>query len=100
MAQINIGSDLLETIFTEDEAWTAKQLMDKNFSIQYLQNSRVAIVRQLAMQSFNDASKDQDNHRERAYLRGQLDLLDAIISAALEPGPAPSEQISQQTLQG
>ena len=87
MPQINTGSELLEVVFTSQEKNTAMQLMDKNLSIMYLTNTKINILRQLAEQEFDDPETDAKNQRVRAYLKGQYDLLTALIQGALEPEP-------------
>jgi putative sterol carrier protein len=100
MPGINLGSELLETTLTPQEVNVAMQLMNKDLSVAYLQNSRVNIFRQLATQEFTDPEKDGENHRVRAYLKGQLDILETLIQGALEPTPVPLEQPSQQPSPG
>jgi putative sterol carrier protein len=87
MAQVNTGSDLLETLLSSAEKNTAMQFQDTNLAVMYLTNSRIAIMRQLAEQEFTDPNKDGENQRIRAYLKGQYDLLGALIEGALHPDP-------------
>lgn len=89
MPQINTGSDLTEVMLTPAETNTAMQLMDRSLSIMYLQNSRVDIFRTLANMEFSDPTKDVELHRQRAYLKGQLDILGTLIEGALNPTPIP-----------
>lgn len=89
MAGINLGSDLLETTFTPEEQNQAMQLMDKGLSLAYLQNSRVQIFRELVSLTFDDSERDTNTIRAHAYLRGKLDVLDQLITGALEPTPVP-----------
>jgi hypothetical protein len=96
MAQMFLGSELLETEFTPQEKSMAMQFQHKELSIAYLQNHRVGIFRQLAMQEFEDPESDGKNQRVRAYWKGQLDLLEALIQSALNPEPIPLD-LSQQT---
>lgn len=95
MASLYFGSELLETVFTPQEENVAMQLMDKNLSMAYLQNTRVGIFRQLAAQEFTDPTKDGENQRYRAYLKGQLDLLESLINGVLNPKPVPVDESSQ-----
>lgn len=88
MAAIHLGSDLLETVLTSAELNLAMQFAGtRELSIAYLQNSRVALIRTLATQEFTDPAKDGENQRGRAYLKGQLDLLDSLIYGAMNPTP-------------
>jgi len=89
MPQVNTGSDLIEVLLTPHETHTAMQLMDKGLSVMYLQNSRVNIFRTLANMEFSDPTKDVEQHRQRAYLKGQLDILGTLIEGALNPTPVP-----------
>lgn len=89
MAQINTGSELLETLLTPEETNVAMQFSNRELSIAYLQNSKVEIFRTLANQEFSDPTKDGENHRIRAYLKGQLDLLTTLIEGAVNPTPVP-----------
>lgn len=89
MAMIKTDSDLVETLFTPHEQNVAMQMMDKNLSYAYLQNSRVQILRTLASQEFDKPEDDLKNHRIRAYMKGQLDLLEALCTGILEPTPVP-----------
>jgi hypothetical protein len=94
MPQINTANEFLEVTFTPQETNIAMQLMDKHLSIMYLTNTRIAILRQLAEQEFTDPAKDGENHRARAYLKGQYDILGALIESATNPpsviGETPS----------
>lgn len=92
MAALNTGSELLETELTPQEVNTAMQFKDTHLSIAYLQNSRVAIFRNLAGQEFTDPKDDAENHRIRAFWKGQLDILGILIDGALNPTPVPVEQ--------
>lgn len=87
--QVNTASDLIEVLLTPEEQNRAMQLMDRNMSVIYLTNTKVAIMRQLAEQQFTDPEKDAENHRIRAYLKGQYDLLGSIIDGAMNPVPVP-----------
>jgi hypothetical protein len=87
--QINTGSELLEVLFTPEETNRAMQLCDTPLSIAYLTNTRIGIMRQLAEQEFTDPVKDPENQRIRAYLKGQYDLLGALIEGAVNPTPVP-----------
>lgn len=87
--QVNTSSDLIEVLLTPQEQNTAMQLMDKNLSIMYITNTRIAIFRQLAEQEFSDPNKDGENHRIRSYLKGQYDILGSILDAAMNPTPIP-----------
>lgn len=89
--QINTASDLIEVTFLPEELNRAMQLCDSALSQMYLQNSRVDIVRKLALQEFSKPADDAENQRVRAYLKGQLDLLDALIEGILNPTPVPLE---------
>ncbi len=89
MAQIRLGSDLLEVEFTPEELNRAMQLCDSGASQMYLQNLRVDVVRKLYLQQFTKPEEDVENHRVRAYLRGQLDLLDSLIDGILNPTQVP-----------
>lgn len=89
--QINTASDLIEVTFLPEELNRAMQLCDSGLSQMYLQNSRVDIVRKLALQEFSKPAEDAENQRVRAYLKGQLDLLDALIEGILNPTPVPLE---------
>lgn len=89
MPQINTGSDLLETLLTPQEVNTAMQFMDKSLSICYLQNSRIAIFRQLAEQQFSNPAEDAEQQRVRAYFKGQYDLLGTLLEGAINPTPIP-----------
>lgn len=91
MAVLHTGSELVETILTPHETNVAMQMADKNLSYMYLQNSRVEIFRQLASQEFTDPNKDGENHRQRAYLKGKLDLLADLLEGILNPTPVPVE---------
>jgi hypothetical protein len=95
MAAIHLGSDLLETELTPQEINQAQQFQQKDLTLAYLQNSKVMIFRQLASQEFTDPVKDGENQRVRAYWKGQLDILEQLISGALNPTPVPLEQSSQ-----
>ncbi len=86
---VNTASNLIEVEFTHDELNRAMQMCDTNLSHMYLQNLRVALVRQLAMQEFTDPNKDGENQRERAYWKGQLDILDTLIDGIHNPTPVP-----------
>lgn len=99
MTMIHTGSELIETLFTPEERNIAMQLMDKNLSYQYLQNSRVQIFRQLAAQDFTKPAEDLENIRIRAYMKGQLDLLETLCNGILEPDPVPLQQPSQSSNQ-
>jgi hypothetical protein len=94
MATINTGSDLLEALLTPEETLLAQQFMDKNLSIMYLTNTRIGIMRQLADQEFSDPNKDGENHRVRAYLKGQYDLLGALLEGAISASPTTSSTSS------
>lgn len=89
--QINTASDLIEVTLLPEELNRAMQLCDSGLSQMYLQNSRVDIVRKLALQEFSKPAEDAENQRVRAYLKGQLDLLDALIEGILNPTPVPLE---------
>lgn len=89
MAQINTGSNLLETLLTPEESYQAVGLFNRELAIAYLQNSRIEIFRQLAEQQFTDPKDDGENHRIRAYLKGQYDILGSLIDGALNPPPVP-----------
>lgn len=97
--QINTGSDLIEVLLTPEEAHQAKQLSSNHLSIVLLTNTRIGILRQLAEQEFSKPSEDGENHRIRAYLKGQYDLLGSLIAEAVNPGPAPTGD-QQQTSPG
>lgn len=84
MASIDIGSDLLEMILTPEEEALARQFKDPALSIALLRNTRVSVMRQLAMQEFTDPNEDGTNHRARAYLKGQYDILIALENGAVE----------------
>ena len=99
MARINTGSDLIEVELTPHETHTAMQLMDKSLSLVYLQNSRVTIFRTLANMEFSDPAKDVEQHRQRAYLKGQLDILGALVDGALNPTPIPINDGESSSLQ-
>ena len=89
MPVINTASDLQEVRFTPEELNKAMQLADKTLSILYLQNTKVGLVRILANQEFTDPADDMKEQRVRAYHKGQLDLLEALIQGCLEPSPVP-----------
>ncbi len=95
MPTINLASDLVEVDFSPEELNTAQQLMDKNLSIMLLQNTRVALVRQLAAFTFSeDPTKLQHDFRVQANLSGQLDMLDGLIHQAYNPTPIPEKDPS------
>jgi hypothetical protein len=90
MPNLHTGSELLEVTFTPQELNTAMQLMDSTLSQLYLQNTRVGIFRELANQEFNGDAKEQEKaHKHRAYLQGQLAILDTLIAGILDPTPVP-----------
>lgn len=95
MAQLHLGSELLETAFTPTELNTAMQLSSKDLSIAYLQNTRVEIFRELANQEFSKPEEDRENHRIRAYLKGKLDILGDLINGAMNPTPVPLDTSNQ-----
>ena len=95
MAQLFLGSELLETELTPSELNTAMQLSSKDLSIAYLQNTRVGIFRNLANQQFDDPAEDAKNHRMRVHLQGQLHILDALIEGAMNPTPVPLDTSNQ-----
>lgn len=95
MAMMKTDSELLETELTPVEENLAMQMMDKNLSYAYLQNSRVNIFRILASQEFDKPEEDHKNQRIRAYYKGQLDLLETLCYGILNPTPVPLEQQSQ-----
>lgn len=92
MPAISLTSDMLETLLTPQEEHLAKQFMQKELSIAYLQNTKVALVRSLAMQEFDKPEEDEKNQRVRAYLKGQFDLLTALIETAIETTDLSQEQ--------
>lgn len=94
MPTINTGAEL-EVLFTPTEKNVAMQLMDKNLSIMYLTNTKLLLKTQLAEQQFSKPEEDVENQRIRAYLKGQYDLLTALIDGALNPEPVPVQDVSQ-----
>lgn len=94
MAMINTGSEFLETVFEPMEEYQAKTFQSRDLTIAYLQNSKVSILRNLATQEFSDPSKDAENQRARAYMKGQLDIIQALIDEALAAQPPIQQQQS------
>lgn len=92
MANISLTSDLLETLLSPQEELLAKQFMQKELSVAYLQNSKVAVVRSLAMQEFDKPEEDEKNQRVRAYLKGQFDLLTLLIEDAINATPLENQE--------
>lgn len=96
MPQIETGSDLLEVKFTPEEEARAHQLVDRELTIMLLQNTRVGIMRNLATQEFTDPTQDGENHRMRAYWKGQYDILGSILDDAMKSVPAETGNSPQQ----
>jgi ligand-binding sensor domain-containing protein len=86
--RVNTGSDLLEVELTEEEAFRASQLGDRELTIILLQNTRVGIFRQLATQQFSKPDEDEENHRVRSYWKGQYDILGTILDEAMKSAPS------------
>lgn len=98
MPSILSTSDLIEVVFTPEELNVAMQLQDKHMSIMYLQNTRVALFRQLVAMQFAKPEEDHEQFRQHAFLQGQLHILEALIQGACEPTQVPvaQEQSPQQ----
>lgn len=93
MPMINTGNDLTEILMTEEELFQAKTFASSGLALAMLQNTKVQIVRRLAYQELEDPLKDVERIRERAYLKGQLDLLDTLCTEAINAqAPVPSTQ--------
>lgn len=96
MPQIDTTSDLVETLFTPAEKNRAMQFLDRDLSIAYLQNTRVASFREMISLTY-DVENRESSILRHAVLTGHLEILDALIAGALNPEPLPvnSQQDSQ-----
>lgn len=94
MPTINIQSDLLETNFTPQEKFVAMQLANRDLSLCYLQNTRVAVFRELVGLTYKPEERE-DSILAHASLTGKLEILDALIQGALNPEQPPVEQANQ-----
>lgn len=93
--EINTASDLLEFNFTPEETNRAMQLQDRQLSLMYLQQMRIATFRQIVALRYTpeDVEKSVSEHR---YLSGRLDCLDELIRGILEPTQLPVNDQQQQ----
>lgn len=96
MPQLNLTSDLIETVFTPEEKHRAMQLMDRDLSYAYLQNTRVSAFREMISLSFAPEDRDRSILRH-AVLTGYLEILDSLLAGILNPEQPPVDNSPSPT---